>query len=179
MNLRVFVSEFRLYLCNHIVSRVPSHSFRLWVYRNFMKFRIGKETSVLLHCTFDTFSQLSVGNNTVINPGCRLDNRGTIVIGDNVSISQDVVILTADHDMNNPFFEGRTKNVVIADYAWIGTRATILPGVAVGKGAVIAAGAVVTKDVVPYSVVAGVPAKEIGRRSTDLRYSLNYRRLFQ
>lgn len=143
-----------------------------------MRFKIGRNTSVLLNCSFDTTTQLDIGNNTVINSRCRLDNRGGITIGNNVSISQEVVILTADHNMDCPLFEGRTEAVIISDYVWIGTRATILPGVSIGKGAVIAAGAVVTKDVASYAVVAGVPAKEIGTRNPDLQYTLKYRRLF-
>lgn len=178
MNIRVFVSEFRVYLCNHIITKVPSHSIRLWFYKNGMNFQIGKSSSVLLNCTFDTANQMYIGHNTVINSRCRIDNRGEITIGNNVSISQEVVILTADHDMNSPFFDGRTKKVVISDYVWIGTRATILPGVSIGKGAVIAAGAIVTRDVPEYVVVAGVPAREVGRRNHDLQYSLDYRRLF-
>jgi maltose O-acetyltransferase len=68
---------------------------------------------------------------------------------------------------------------VIEDYVWIGTRATILPGVRIGQGAVVAAGAVVTNDVMAFSVVGGVPAKIIGKRSEGLLYSTYYCRLFQ
>lgn len=178
MNIRVFLSEFRLYLCNHLFSKIPSHSIRLWLYKNTMNFQIGRTSTVSLNCTFDSPNQLSIGHNTIINPRCRIDNRGEIIIGNNVSISQEVVILTADHDMNSPFFEGRTKMVQIGDYVWIGTRAIILPGVRIGRGAVIAAGAIVTKDVSDYVVVAGIPAKETGHRNHDLQYSLDYRRLF-
>lgn len=178
MNIRVVTSELRVYLCNHLFSKVPSHTIRLWFYRKGMNFQIGNNTSVLLNCAFDTANQMSIGHNTIINSRCRLDNRGDITIGNNVSISQEVVILTADHDMNSPYFDGRTKKVIISDYVWIGTRATILPGVHIGKGAVVAAGAIVTKDVPEYVVVAGVPARIVGNRNRDLQYSLDYRRLF-
>jgi maltose O-acetyltransferase len=67
--------------------------------------------------------------------------------------------------------------VVIEDHAWLGTRAMVLPGVTVGRGAVVAAGAVVTKDVPPYTIVGGVPARVIGQRTTDLRYQFDYFRL--
>lgn len=178
MNFRVFISEFRLYCCNHLISKIPSHTIRLAFYRKAMNIQIGQGSSISLNCTFDTAGQLSIGSNTVINARCRLDNRGHLRIGSNVSISQEVVILTADHDMNSPFFDGRTKRTSISDYVWIGTRATVLPGVNIGRGAVIAAGAIVTKNVEDYAVVAGIPAKKIGKRSEDLRYTLNYRRLF-
>jgi len=110
-----------------------------------------------------------------------MDTRGGIKIGNNVSISSDVVILTADHDMDNENMDGRNKGVIINDYVWIGTRATLLPGVNIGYGAVVATGAVVTKDVPPYGVAAGVPAKVIKYRNSNngFNYTANYRRLFQ
>jgi acetyltransferase-like isoleucine patch superfamily enzyme len=176
--LSSFFSEFRLYLCNHLLCRIPSHTIRLWFYRKIMNFSIGKNSTVLMHCSFDAAKGFSIGSNSVINGKCRLDTRGHIFIGSNVSISEEVIILTADHDMNTPDFAGRNDGVVIEDYVWVGTRATILPGISIGKGAVIAAGAVVTKDVAPYTIAGGVPAKTLGTRHTDLQYQLSYRRLF-
>lgn len=132
-----------------------------------------------MNSSFDCARNFSIGTNSVINSRCRIDNRGAISIGENVSISQEVIILTADHDIDAAKFSGRNKTVKIEDYVWIGTRVTILPGVTVGKGALIAAGSVVTKDVAPFSVVAGVPAKLIRMRREDLDYKTSYRRLFQ
>ncbi|MEJ7560469.1 MAG: acyltransferase [Pedobacter sp.] len=144
-----------------------------------MNFNIGEHCSVHMHCSFDCAKNLSIGKNSVVNAKCRLDNRGRIVIGENVSISQEVLILTADHDVDAADFAGRSLTVHIEDYVWIGTRAIILPGITIGKGALIAAGAVVTKDVIPYAIVAGVPARVIKMRRTDLKYETKYRRLFQ
>nr|WP_317044482.1 acyltransferase [Hymenobacter crusticola] len=144
-----------------------------------MKFTIGDRSSVFMHCNFDCTKGLVIGSDSVINAKCRLDTRGGIIIGDKVSISQEVVILTADHDANASDFAGRDRMVTIKDYVWIGTRAMILPGVTIGRGAVIAAGAVVTKDVAPFSIVAGVPARLTKMRANQLEYSPNYERLFQ
>lgn len=171
--------ELILYFCNHFVSRIPSARLRRFFYRKAMKFRMGTGATVFMNCAFDSQGGLVTGNNVIINAGCRLDTRGGITIGHNVSISQEVVVLTADHDMNSPSFDYRTKPVMIEDYAWIGTRATILPGVTIGKGAVVAAGAVVAKNVAPYTVVGGVPAKPIGNREPKLLYTLRHNRLFQ
>jgi len=77
------------------------------------------------------------------------------------------------HNVNDPDFRGESAPVIIGDYAWISCRTVLLPGVRIGEGAVVAAGAVVTKDVEPYAIVGGVPAKNIGERSQGLRYRLN------
>ncbi|NJK52359.1 MAG: hypothetical protein HC936_05170 [Leptolyngbyaceae cyanobacterium SU_3_3] len=82
-------------------------------------------------------------------------------------------IWTAQHDLNDSGFAGVSAPVVIEDYAWISSRATILPGVTIGRGAVVAAGAVVTKSVAPFEIVGGVPAKKIGERNRDLDYQLS------
>lgn len=174
-----FFSELRIYLCNEWIAAIPSHRFRNFYYRKAMNFHMGDFSSIHMHTVFDCAKNLVIGRNTVINAKCRLDNRGGIVIGENVSISQEVLILTADHDVAAADFAGRSLPVHIEDYVWIGTRAVILPGVTIGKGALIAAGAVVTKDVIPYAVVAGVPAKLIKMRRTDLTYDTKYRRLLQ
>ena len=171
--------EFRLYSANEIVLHLPSHTLRLWFYRCVMKFRIGKGSSVFMSCRFDTPGQLSIGANSTINRGCRLDSRGSLTIGDNVSMSTDVIVLTASHDIQASDFAGFNSPVTIGDYVFIGTRAMILPGVTLGKGCVIAAGAVVSRDVSPYTIVGGVPARPIGTRTNDLNYEVNYRRLFQ
>lgn len=175
--MRVFLSELKIYLCNHWVSTVPSHSFRLWYYRKIMKFKIGPESSVFLNCSFDMPNGLEIESNCVINGKCRLDTRGKITIGKNVSISEEVIVLTADHNPRTPGFEGQNKSVKIEDYVWVGTRAIILPGVTLGEGALVAAGAVVSKSIPPYEIWGGVPAKKIGERPKNLTYAVSYRRI--
>lgn len=179
MALKEIISEFRLYFCNEWIARFPSHRFRNFYYRKVMGFKMGEDCSIHMRCSFDCAKNLTIGLNTVINARCRIDNRGSVIIGDNVSISQEVILLSADHDVNAADFAGRSLTVKIEDYVWIGTRATILPGVTIGKGALIAAGAVVTKDVIPYAIIAGVPGKIIKMRREDLNYETKYRRLFQ
>ena len=82
-------------------------------------------------------------------------------------------IYTLQHDHIDPFFnipEGKKLSVTICDRAWIGSNVTILPGVTIGEGAVCCAGCVVNKDVEPYNVVAGIPAKKVNERPRDLKY---------
>jgi maltose O-acetyltransferase len=177
--MRRFFSELRLYICNHIIANIPSHSIRNWYYRSIMHFEFKKNVSVHMNCIFFAAGYLTVGDHSVLNARCIIDNRGSITIGKSVSISGDVTILTADHDVNSISFEGKERLVVIDDFVWIGTKALILPGVVLGEGCVVAAGSVVTKDVQPYEIVGGVPAKKIGEREKhDYTYQTHYKRLF-
>ncbi|MEY2481307.1 MAG: hypothetical protein QOI04_2234 [Verrucomicrobiota bacterium] len=167
-----------LFLCNHVVGHVPSHCLRQWFYRGLMQFEIGERSYIFMGARFDARRHFKIGDHSTVNERCRLDNRGGLEIGNNVSISSEVCILTADHDPRSPDFAGRIRAVRIDDYAFIGTRAMILPGVNIGRGGIVAAGAVVTKNVAPLAIVAGCPAKEIGTRNPDLNYQIDYGRLF-
>jgi acetyltransferase-like isoleucine patch superfamily enzyme len=105
--------------------------------------------------------EISVGRNTFIN-GARIASKSKIVIGDGVHIGPEVLIMDTDfHDVNDLNSEGGASPVIIGNHVWIATRAIILKGVTIGDGAVIAAGAVVTKDVPAGTIVAGVPARVI------------------
>lgn len=173
-----FLGECLLYLSNHIINHVPLHFVRLGFYRLFLQFDIGSGSAIFMQAWFDARKNFKMGDNSVINQKCRLDTRGSINIGANVSISAEVCILTADHDLQTSEFNTRIRPVAIEDYVFIGTRAIILPGVTLGEGSAVAAGAVVTKSVDPFTIVAGIPAKPIGKRPTNLQYCGSYRRLF-
>ena len=176
--IKQFLGEGLLYLTNHVINHIPLHFVRLGFYRIFLQFSIGSGSAIFMETWFDSKNYFRMGQNSIINQKCRLDNRGSITIGDSVAISAEVCILTADHDPKRSDFATRLRSVNIEDYVFIGTRAMILPEVTLGKGSIVAAGAVVTKDVAPFTVVAGVPAKPIGIRRSDLNYSVSYRRLF-
>lgn len=169
------------YLTNYVVAKVPSYTVRHLWYRRILGVQIGEKSSLQMELYFYVQGlrgvnrhSISIGRNTIINRQCCLDGRGGLRIGDNVSISPGVWLLTKGHDMNDPLFPETPARIEIGDYAWLGSRALLLPGVIIGEGAVVAAGAIVTKDVAPYTVVAGSPARPIGSRSCDLRYQLNY-----
>lgn len=108
--------------------------------------------------------KLTIGENSWIGGGVKLYSVDEIKIGANSVISEGAFICTASHDIKSEIFELKTKPITIGDSAWIAARAIVLPGVTIGEGAVAAAGAVVTKDVAPDSVVAGNPARVIGKR---------------
>ena len=178
MNLKAYRFDALLYICNYIVAVFPSSRIRHLFYKRLMKIDMANSVHILSGTWLDTRGNLTIGENTVINQRCRLDNRGGIEIGANVSISPEVHIITADHDVQHPKCIGRVAKVVIEDYVFIGTRATILPGITIGKGAVVAACACVTKDVPPYTVVGGVPAKVFKVRNPNLDYKTSYGRHF-
>ncbi len=109
---------------------------------------------------------LEIGKNTFIgNVEFALHDK--ITIGDNVCINDGVILLTASHDLQDPLWQHKKKPIIIEDYVWIATNAIILPGVKIGKGAVIGAGAVVSKNVERYDIVAGNPAKSIGKKRIE------------
>ena len=167
-----------LFICNRIISNIPSHTARVAFYRYVMRFDIGERACIFSGARFDGRGTFHLGKSSTINDRCHLDNRGGLTIGENVSVSPETCILTADHDPHHPQFAGRNRAVVIEDYVFIGTRALILPGVTIGRGAVVGAGAVVSKDVAPLAIVAGSPARPIGQRDPSLNYQIDYRRLF-
>jgi acetyltransferase-like isoleucine patch superfamily enzyme len=177
--MKTVLSEFRLYLCNHLIANIASHRVRLWYYRKIMDFKIGDGSTIFMNCKFDCAGGLIIGENSVINAKCRLDSRGGLEIGNNVSVSEEVFFLTADHNEDLIGVYGRRKIISIEDFVWIGTRAMILPGVIIEKGAVVAAGAIVTRSVRRLDVVAGIPAKTINKRPENFNYTARYKRLFQ
>lgn len=199
--MRVFI-DFWVFLAT-LTGCIPSHNVRLVLYRSLFRMRIGRDSSIHWLARFNLPSGIQIGRNTIIGNDAFLDGRFRRVwtvgdnkfiayireflfpkkrplrIGNNVSIAGEVRIFTMQHDVDDPYFTEVGGDVVIEDYVVIGTRVTILPGVRIGQGAVIASGAVVTKDVLPYTVVGGIPAKHIKDRSKDLRYTLKFARLFQ
>lgn len=168
-----FLRGLKYYIATYWVAHLPSFRLRHWYYRRIMKYSIGRDSSLHMGL-FVTGQNIKIGDNVVINRRVYLDGRIGVRIGNNVSISPEVYILSMEHDPNDPKFSTRGGIVSIGDHVWLGARAMILPNVHIGEGAVVAAGAVVTKDVLPYQIVAGVPARQIGNRSRQIDYRCVY-----
>lgn len=169
--------DFRLMLIRW-VGNIPFHTIRNFFYK-MSGVKIGKGSTFHMWANFyDT--KIKIGKDTIIGNHAFLDGRGQITIGDHVDIASEVMVYNSEHNLDDPEFRAREEEVEINDYVFIGPRAIILPGVTIGKGAVVAAGAVVTKDVPDFAIVGGVPAKVIGERGLkDPKYILGRARLFQ
>lgn len=135
---------------------------------------IGKEVDASF-CLFPPFytdfgKNIHVGTNVFINSNCCFQDQGGIYIGNNVFIGHHVILATVNHEIQvSKRGQLNVKKIVIADDVWIGSNATILSGVSLGKGSIISAGAVVTKDVPEYTIVGGVPAKVLRELTEEER----------
>jgi len=170
--------EFEVFLL-HLVGLFPSHCCRRFFYR-LAGIKIGKGSTIHTKARFYDPRNISIGEDSIIGEGIVLDGRDKLSIGNHVDIASEVMIYNSEHDINNESFSATTAPVKIEDYVFIGPRVIILAGVTIGRGAIVSAAAVVTKDVPPYAIVGGVPAKIIGeRRNKDLHYKLGRARWFR
>jgi acetyltransferase-like isoleucine patch superfamily enzyme len=160
------------YLFLFFVGKIPSHLLRNALYK-LMGMRLGKGSVIYSGAEIRNPKSITIGDSTIIGHNAIIDGRHSVNIGRNVNFSTGVWIWTVQHDHRDPDFGDMGGPVTIDDYAWISCRTVILPGVHIGEGAVVAAGSVVTKDVAPYTVVGGIPAKVIGNRPKGLRYKLS------
>lgn len=150
----------------HVVGCVvPFHHLRRAFYR-MAGMKIGAGSSIHMRLTLYNPAGISIGQDTIIGEKCTMDGRANLTIGNHVDIASEVMIYNSEHNINDPLFAAITAPVTIEDYVFIGPRAIILPGVTIRTGAVVGAGAVVTKDVAANMVVGGVPAKIIGERQS-------------
>ena len=161
----------KFWLANHLFMNWMPYRVRHWYLRRFCGLRLGRDSSIMMGC-FITGTGIAIGDNTVINRFSYLDGRVPLTIGNNVNVSHYALIQTLTHDAQAADFGTIQGPVVIEDHAWIGARAIILPGVTIGEGAVV------TRSVAPYTIVAGSPARVIGERTRNLDYRTRYFPLF-
>ncbi len=159
----IFFHMAAIYLSN-LTGHICVSFIRINLYRYFFRIKIPGDSIIYSHCKFYDPWNIHIGHHTIINDSTFLDGRSGIFIGNNVSISRETCIYTQEHDTMSPSFDLTGGKVVIGDYAFIGARAIVLPGVTIGEGAVVAAGAVVVKNIEPWTIVGGVPARFIKKR---------------
>lgn len=155
---------------------IPSHHIRNFIYRRIFLVQMEQKAIIYWGAEIRCHGKLKIGKGSIIGDKALLDARNGISIGKNVSFSSNISIYTEQHDHRDPMFRCNSSDafsVNIGDRAWIGPNAIILHGVHIGEGAVVAAGSVVTKDVPPFTIVAGVPARKIGLRNKNLCYNFD------
>src|SRR6185437_10164838 len=148
----------------HLIGHFPSHHVRRLFYR-MAGMKIGRGSTLHTGARFYNPSNIRIGKDTIIGEGAVLDGRASLIIGDHVDFATEVMIYNCQHNITSEDFGAEGGPVVIEDYVFLGPRVIVLPGITIGKGAVVAAGAVVTKNVEPFTIVGGVPAKVIGERT--------------
>lgn len=154
------------------IGTIPSVLLRRELYRG-LGARIGKNVVFHYQTEIRDPQFLTVGEGCIIGDNTILDARNKLTLGKHVNINSNTSIYTVQHDHRDPYFgcfEGQDLSVTIHDRVYLGANVIVLPGVTIGEGAVCCAGCVVTKDVEPYTVVAGIPAKKVGERPRDQRY---------
>jgi acetyltransferase-like isoleucine patch superfamily enzyme len=171
--------DFKLFLIHMVSLHIPFHFLRNIVFKA-SGVKMGKDSTIHMGCKFFEPRGVVIGEDTKIGSNAFLDGRSKLSIGSHVDIASEVMIYNSEHDLESPEFKAVEAEVKIDDYCFIGPRAIILPGVTIGKGAVVAAGAVVTKNISDFKIVGGIPAVTIGERKNKvLNYRLGRARLFQ
>ena len=148
-------------LCLKISSKKPTDPDYKALLEELFQCEIDDSVAIVSPFYCDCGCRMTIGKNVTINKGATILSPGQVVIEDNVLIGPEVKITTVDHDLHDRHNLFHFGKVTIKENAWICIGAIICPGVTIGKNAVVAAGAVVTKDVEPNTIVGGVPAKMI------------------
>lgn len=166
-----------LFGANRIVGSLPGHAIRLAYYRRLLGWRIGARSSI--HHGLKIFGgrgRVTIGARSTLQMDCLIVGAGMddLSIGDDVAIAYRAKLIMGSHDIMSSTFQGITGPIAIEDHVFIGTDATILLGVTLGRGTVVTAGSVVTKSTPPFSIVRGNPAQVVGRRPQELDYSAEH-----
>lgn len=156
---------------NVVVNKVPSRHLRKWFYQA-LGAKIGKRAFIARRADVLFPKGLNIADNVAIGWFVDLDARGGITIGHDTNISSHTVMVTGSHDVDDPMFTASFMPINIGHHVWIGTGATVLQGITIGDGAVVAAGAVATKDIPPFEVWGGVPAHFIRKRNPSVQYEI-------
>ncbi len=173
--MKASLVTFYHFIINDILMRMP-FGFLRWMFGKMVLGELDSSAYLRYGCSFVKPKNIFLGANSLIAGGSKLDGRGgKIIVGANTDISGETNIWTLQHDPHDDYHGTKGADVIIGDYVWIATRVTILPGVTIGRGAVVATGSVVTKDVPEMAIVGGVPAKVIGQRRSELKYKLTFR----
>ena len=156
-----------------LVGQIPSMRVRKFFYKNMFAMEIDKKTVIYGGCELRSPWKIKLGR-CVIGVANVLDGRNGIIIEDGACLGSSVYIWTEQHDVNDKYFRCNDKGciVIIKKHAWICSRSTILPKVTIGEGAVVACGAVVSRECDDFGVYCGIPARKTKERTKELDYEV-------
>ncbi|MBM4425236.1 MAG: acyltransferase [Chloroflexi bacterium] len=166
---------------NRLIANLPIAAIRYAYYRIVCGFSVPPTSAIWMGAQFTggALDQIVIGERCSIAYDSFWVAGAAIRIGNDVVAGHRVEFYTSDHDPDDPAFARRDAPIVIEDHVWIGSRAVILKGVTICRGAVVAAGSVVTQNVAPFTIVGGNPAKVIRMRgATEFTYQINGTPLF-
>ena len=164
------------FVLNHVVNRIPLVGVRMAAYEAFgVQLADRRRSTIMLGTEVWEPKRLRLGVDTIVGRDCLLDARGGIALGDRVNVTSNSLFMTAKHEVDEPGFPATFDPIVVEDQAWVALGSTILGGVTIGEGAVVAAGSVVTRDVDPRAIVAGVPAVFVRERAPGAEQETGYR----
>lgn len=162
---------------NILINKIPSHHLRLaWLRLGGAK--IGKGSSIWRNTEILGVENLVIGDDSCIAWHCQIDARAGLIIGDHVAVASHAKIIAGTHDLEAPEFWSISAPIYIEDYAWIATGALVGHGSRIGRGAVVTANTVVSKEIAPYKIVGGMGAKPMGERPHNLNYKVGGKGLF-
>ncbi len=158
------------WMTNIFICNLPSNTIRIW-WLKILGLNINGRIMIMEGYHIRSPRGITIEDGVSIGPKVLLDGRKGLTIGKSAVIAYEAIIWTLNHDYNDLNFCGKGAPVEIGEYAWICSRSSVLPGIKIGKGAIVASGAIVTKNVPDYAIVAGVPAKIVGQREIkDYQY---------
>lgn len=170
------IAAFRDFFVNDVFGWIPFAGIRMWCYSLAgVKFEDRAHTAIFMHNEFIGPAGVEIGKGTIVGRRCVLDGRAPLRIGRHVNIGGRTQFFTGTHLVDSPDFAAEFNPITVEDHVWIAVNVVVLGGVTIGRGAVVAAGSVVTRDVEPMAIYGGAPAKKIGERTSSLDYELGYR----
>lgn len=149
--------------------RLPNLLKILWMWNRLRWYGATVGQLSIVNADFDILraNRLKIGNNSFISPSVMIALHERVTIGNNVVINNGVKLLTGSHDISDPYWPLKCQEIIVGDYAWLAVDVIILPGVHIGRGAVVGAGAVVRKSIPDCAIVIGNPATIVGTRKIE------------